>query len=108
MLKITNDGRKLALDQRLINDILPDEDNSKATTCVDKAFEIWEETKEQKSAQLIFCDLSTPHNDGKFNVYDDIRKKLTALYYEIYRRVFMRAVKDETSLTPVLEMFLHI
>ena len=76
MLKITNDGRKLALDQRLINDMLPDEDNSKATTCVDKAFEIWEETKEQKSAQLIFCDLSTPKGDGTFNVYEDIRNKL--------------------------------
>lgn len=76
MLKITNDGRKLALDQRLINDMLPDEDNSKATTCVDKAFEIWEETKEQKSAQLIFCDLSTPKGDGTFNVYEDIRDKL--------------------------------
>ena len=78
MLKITNDGRKLALDQRLINDMLPDEDNSKATTCVDKAFEIWEETKEQKSAQLIFCDLSTPKGDGTFNVYEDIRDKLIA------------------------------
>lgn len=76
MLKITNDGRKLALDQRLINDMLPDEDDSKATTCVDKAFEIWEETKEQKSAQLIFCDLSTPKGDGTFNVYEDIRGKL--------------------------------
>ena len=76
MLKITNDGRKLALDQRLINDMLPDEDNSKSTTCVDKAFEIWEETKEQKSAQLIFCDLSTPKGDGTFNVYEDIRGKL--------------------------------
>ena len=76
MLKITNDGRKLALDQRLINDMLPDEENSKATTCVDKAFEIWEETKEQKSAQLIFCDLSTPKGDGTFNVYEDIRGKL--------------------------------
>ena len=76
MLKITNDGRKLALDQRLINDMLPDEDNSKATTCVDKAFEIWEETKEQKSAQLIFCDLSTPKGDGTFNVYEDICNKL--------------------------------
>ena len=76
MLKIRNDGRKLALDQRLINDMLPDEDNSKATTCVDKAFEIWEETKEQKSAQLIFCDLSTPKGDGTFNVYEDIRGKL--------------------------------
>ena len=76
MLKITNDGRKLALDQRMINDMLPDEDNSKAATCVDKAFEIWEETKEQKSAQLIFCDLSTPKGDGTFNVYEDIRDKL--------------------------------
>mgnify|MGYP003305923998 CR=1 FL=1 len=76
MLKITNDGRKLALDQRLINDMLPDEENSKSTTCVDKAFEIWENTKEQKSAQLIFCDLSTPKGDGTFNVYEDIRDKL--------------------------------
>ena len=76
MLKITNDGRKLALDQRLINDMLPDEDNSKSITCVDKAFEIWEETKEQKSAQLIFCDLSTPKGDGTFNVYEDICNKL--------------------------------
>ena len=78
MLKITNDGRKLALDQRLINDMLPDDDNSKAITCVDKAFEIWEDTKEQKSAQLIFCDLSTPKGDGTFNVYEDIRDKLIA------------------------------
>ncbi|MGN0265441.1 MAG: DUF3849 domain-containing protein [Oliverpabstia sp.] len=76
MLKITNDGRKLALDQRLINDMLPDDDNSKASTCVEKAFEIWEQTKEQKSTQLIFCDLSTPKGDGTFNVYDDIRNKL--------------------------------
>ena len=78
MLKITNDGRKLALDQRLINDMLPDEENSKATTCVEKAFEIWEQTKERKSAQLIFCDLSTPKGDGTFNVYEDIRDKLMA------------------------------
>ena len=78
MLKITNDGRKLALDQRLINDMLPDDDSSKAATCVDKAFEIWEETKEQKSAQLIFCDLSTPKGDGTFTVYEDIRDKLIA------------------------------
>ena len=76
MLKITNDGRKLALDQRLINDMLPDEENSKAAVCVEKAFEIWEQTKEQKSAQLIFCDLSTPKGDGTFNVYEDIRDKL--------------------------------
>ena len=76
MLKITNDGRKLALDQRLINDMLPDDKNSKASTCVEKAFEIWEQTKEQKSTQLIFCDLSTPKGDGTFNVYEDIRNKL--------------------------------
>ena len=76
MLKITNDGRKLALDQRLINDMLPDDENSKANTCVEKAFEIWEQTKEQKSTQLIFCDLSTPKGDGTFNVYEDIRNKL--------------------------------
>ena len=77
MLKITNDGRKLALDQRLINDMLPDSSNSKAAACVDKAFEIWEQTKEQKSTQLIFCDLSTPKGDGTFNVYEDIKNKLT-------------------------------
>ena len=76
MLKITNDGRKLALDQRLLNDMLPDEENSKAATCVEKAYEIWENTKEQKSAQLIFCDLSTPKGDGTFNVYKDIKNKL--------------------------------
>ena len=76
MLKITNDGRKLALDQRLINDMLPDDGDSKAATCVDKAFEIWEQTKEQRSTQLIFCDLSTPKGDGTFNVYEDIRNKL--------------------------------
>ena len=76
MLKITNDGRKLALDQRLLNDMLPDEENSKAATCVEKAYEIWENTKEQKSAQLIFCDLSTPKGDGTFNVYEDVKNKL--------------------------------
>ena len=76
VLKITNDGRKLALDQRLINDMLPDNEDSKAATCVGKAFEIWEQTKEQKSTQLIFCDLSTPKGDGTFNVYEDIKNKL--------------------------------
>ena len=76
MLKITNDGRKLALDQRLINDLLGDSDNSKSTTCVDKAFEIWKETAADRSTQLIFCDLSTPKHDGTFNVYEDIRDKL--------------------------------
>ncbi len=76
MLRITNDGRKLALDQRLINPLLPDDENSKSSVCVNKAFEIWEQTKEQKSAQIIFCDLSTPKGDGTFNVYEDIRNKL--------------------------------
>ncbi|WP_437126218.1 YodL domain-containing protein [Lacrimispora amygdalina] len=78
MLKITNDGRKLALDQRLMNDMLPDDPNSKSSVCVEKAFEIWEETKDKRSAQLIFCDLSTPKGDGTFNVYEDIRDKLIA------------------------------
>ena len=76
MLKITNDGRKLALDQRLINPMLPDFENSKINACVDNIYQIWEETGDKKSAQLVFCDLSTPKNDGKFSVYDDIRKKL--------------------------------
>ena len=78
MLKITNDGRKLALDQRLMNDMLPDDPNSKSSVCVEKAFEIWEKTADKRSAQLIFCDLSTPKGDGTFNVYEDIRDKLIA------------------------------
>lgn len=78
MLLITNDGRKLALDQRLFNEMLPDDPNSKVSACVDNVYSIWEKTTPQKSTQLIFCDLSTPHNDGKFNVYDDIKKKLIA------------------------------
>lgn len=77
MLKITNDGRKLALDQRLIDPQLPDDPNSKVNSCVDRVFEIWERTKENRSTQLIFCDLSTP-KAGTFNVYDDIRDKLVA------------------------------
>ena len=76
MLKITNDGRKLALDQRMMNDMLPDEDGSKINACVENIFRIWTDTTPKKSAQLVFCDLSTPHNDGSFSVYTDIRKKL--------------------------------
>lgn len=76
MLKITNDGRKLALDQRLTNDMLEDFEHSKVATCVDNIYSIWDKTSEDKSAQLVFCDLSTPHNDGKFNVYDDLKTKL--------------------------------
>ena len=76
MLKITNDGRKLALDQRLTNDMLEDFEHSKVATCADIIYSIWDKTSEDKSAQLVFCDLSTPHNDGKFNVYDDLKTKL--------------------------------
>ncbi len=76
MLLITNDGRKLALDQRLTNDMLPDFEGSKVNACVDNIVRIWEDTAEKKSAQLVFCDLSTPKGDGTFSVYDDIRKKL--------------------------------
>lgn len=76
MLKITNDGRKLALDQRMINDMLPDFEGSKINACVDNIYRIWEENADKKSAQLVFCDLSTPKNDGTFSVYNDIRKKL--------------------------------
>ena len=76
MLKITNDGRKLALDQRMLNDMLPDFEGSKINACVDNIYRIWEENADKKSAQLVFCDLSTPKNDGTFSVYNDIRKKL--------------------------------
>ena len=78
MLKITNDGRKLALDQRLVNELLPDNPESKISVCAEKSYEIWKGTAAQKSAQLIFCDLSTPKGDGSFNVYDDLKQKLIA------------------------------
>lgn len=76
MLKITNDGRKLALDQRMLNEMLPDFEGSKINACIDNVYRIWNENSDKKSAQLIFCDLSTPKNDGTFSVYNDIRKKL--------------------------------
>lgn len=76
MLKITTDGRKLALDQRLINDMLPDTANNKVSACAERCFKVWQETKEQKSAQLVFCDTSTPKKDGSFNVYDALEQKL--------------------------------
>ena len=76
MLKITNDGRKLALDQRMLNDMLPDFEGSKINACVDNIYRTWKENADKKSAQLVFCDLSTPKNDGTFSVYNDIRKKL--------------------------------
>ena len=78
MLKITNDGRKCALDQRLLNELLPDAEKSKVNTCVEDAFQVWEEGKADRTTQLIFCDLSTPKGDGTFNVYDDVRNKLVA------------------------------
>ena len=78
MLKITNDGRKCALDQRLLNELLPDAEKSKVNTCVENAFQVWDEGKTDRTTQLIFCDLSTPKGDGTFNVYDDVRNKLVA------------------------------
>ena len=76
MLKVTNDGRKLALDQRMMNPMLPDEENSKVNACVNEVFRIWEESSDKKLTQLLFCDLSTPKGEGEFSVYTDIRKKL--------------------------------
>ena len=79
MLLITNDGRKLALDQRLLNELLPDSETGKVAACAKNVFEIWQKTTLTASTQMVFCDLSTPHGDGKFNVYDDLRKKLVAM-----------------------------
>ena len=79
MLVITNDGRKLALDQRLMNELLPESETGKVVACAQNVFEIWQRTADQRSTQMIFCDLSTPHNDGHFNVYDAIRDKLIAM-----------------------------
>jgi N12 class adenine-specific DNA methylase/adenine-specific DNA methylase len=78
MLLITNDGRKLALDQRLMNDMLPDSETSKVAACAENVYAIWQQTESQRSTQMVFCDLSTPHGDGTFNVYDDLRAKLMA------------------------------
>ena len=78
MLKVTNDGRKLALDQRLMNPLLPDNPNSKSAVCVENVYDIWEKNKAERLTQIVFCDLSTPKNDGEFNVYDDIKQKLMA------------------------------
>ena len=78
MLKVTNDGRKLALDQRMIDPMLPDDPNSKVNACIDNVYRIWEEHADTRATQLVFCDLSTPKNDGTFNVYDDVREKLIA------------------------------
>lgn len=97
MLKITNDGRKLALDQRLINDMLPDEPQSKVNRCVDNAFKVWEESAPDKGTQLIFCDLSTPKADGTFNVYDDVREKLVARGVPREEVAFIHEYNTETK-----------
>lgn len=97
MLKITNDGRKLALDQRLINDMLPDEPESKVNRCVDNAFKVWEESALDMGTQLIFCDLSTPKADGTFNVYDDVREKLVARGVPREEVAFIHEYNTETK-----------
>ena len=97
MLKITNDGRKLALDQRLMNDMLPDEPESKVNRCVDNAFKVWEESEPDKGTQLIFCDLSTPKADGTFNVYDDVREKLVARGVPREEVAFIHEYNTETK-----------
>ena len=97
MLKITNDGRKLALDQRLMNEMLPDEPESKVNRCVDNAFKVWEESSADKGTQLIFCDLSTPKADGTFNVYDDVREKLVARGVPREEVAFIHEYNTETK-----------
>ena len=97
MLKITNDGRKLALDQRLMNEMLPDEPESKVNRCVDNAFKVWEESASDKGTQLIFCDLSTPKADGTFNVYDDVREKLVAKGVPREEVAFIHEYNTETK-----------
>ena len=97
MLKITNDGRKLALDQRLADELLPDDGDSKVNLCLDNIHRIWEESKEQRSTQMVFCDLSTPHGDGAFNVYDDLKTKLIALGVPAEEIAFIHDAKTETQ-----------
>lgn len=97
MLKITNDGRKLALDQRLADELLPDDPESKVNLCLDNIHRIWEESKEQRSTQMVFCDLSTPHGDGAFNVYDDLKTKLVALGVPAEEIAFIHDAKTEAQ-----------
>ena len=97
LLKITNDGRKLALDQRLTDELLPDDPESKVNTCLDNIHRIWEASKEQKSTQLVFCDLSTPHGDGKFNVYDDLKAKLVRIGVPEAEIAFIHDAKTEAQ-----------
>ncbi|SFH36989.1 Adenine-specific DNA methylase, N12 class [Desulfotomaculum arcticum] len=96
MLKITNDGRKLALDQRLANPLLPDHEDGKVNACVDNIFRFWQDHRDKKLTQLVFCDLSTPKNDGNFNVYDDVRQKLTARGVPADEIAFIHDANTET------------
>ena len=97
MLLITNDGRKLALDQRLVNPMLPSDPNSKAAKCAENVFEIWQRTADQRSTQMVFCDLSTPKDDGTFSVYDDIRAKLLELGVPENEIAFIHNAKSEVQ-----------
>ena len=97
MLLVTNDGRKAALDQRLLNPMLEDFEGSKVNNCVQNIYEIWEKNKDKKSAQLVFCDLSTPKNDGSFNVYDDIRNKLIAMGIPSEEIAFIHTADTDTK-----------
>jgi len=97
MLKITNDGRKLALDQRLVNGMLPDNEESKVNACMDNIYRVWEEGEEKKLTQLVFCDLSTPHNDGTFNVYDDLKAKLMERGIPAEEIAFIHDAKTEVQ-----------
>ena len=99
MLNITNDGRRLALDQRLVSDVLPDNPESKVAVCAEKSYQIWQETASKKSAQLIFCDLSTPKGDGTFNVYDDLKQKLMAKGVPEKEIAFIHDANTETKKT---------
>ena len=105
MLKVTNDGRKLALDQRMIDPMLPDDPNSKVNACIDNVHRIWEEHADTKATQLVFCDLSTPKNDGTFNVYDDIREKLIARGVPVEQ---VRFIHEETTDAQKKELFAKV
>ena len=97
MLCITNDGRKLALDQRLLNDMLPDSETGKVSACADNVFDIWQRTADQRSTQLVFCDLSTPKGDGSFNVYDDLKAKLIAKGIPNAEIAFVHSAETESK-----------
>ena len=97
MLLITNDGRKLALDQRLLNPLLPDSDTGKISACAENVFEIWQRTADQRSTQMVFCDLSTPKGNGNFNVYDDLRDKLIAKGIPAEEIAYIHAANTEVQ-----------